>query len=1694
MADSDPYDSTISEVYERYPESLPILRRLHALSGKLNAHPMWLAKIIDYESGFDPSKKNLAGSGAVGLIQFMPKTAIALGTTTEELAQMSMEDQFDFVEKYFTKKFLGNGRYKKLITNNSQEKMNAAVFYPKALTNPNVTLTSNEQRLNRDIRNMKDYGRALEARYKRNLVSLQKRKPRDPSQQNELALDSVLEEEPGVASTDLALSDPLIEKRQRLEPELEIAAPDLDYLPISAFFHDSMDVSSVGFPKGEGPNWPPSLSNIGPVSIPSKQDPIASETNQQLASTTSSGQAPLQTLTAPLAPLLAQPPAPAPTMSVGSTDRMTTVSIPDAQRIFSPMRSQGPGSSAGMSDAEMEAAISKEMAPFVNASIEEIDAAFSRRKDLIGMIVYDNLLSSRASPPDSIPRPLESTDKDLTEFARRKEHEWQLAASQNERELAFRGVGSERRPEIFERQAVNPYYADDFKGPTISPLEPHPGVNYSALPYINVMDTERLKEPSLPEPTPFSTAFGATLKELNSLSELTDLVSKEMMIDEFRPDPTYEYRTDPQLRGYELFIHRFSDSKSSEETELRLRLLKIQAERGKDMAESPMGFALGMIGSLALSPENYLIPFAWTRGLLKGAAVGMSVTSLSELPYVLNRQDSDYGYGGSIATVAAGTALGGMFGKFSKDFKVFRNRSNLRSPKFRGEDPGAFSPQDEQASRAFDDFVASEQIMDVMDYDGVPDALPPDRTLADWLVQTSFFNGEQTAKRTGRPAADLEGRQTETTITMGGNTTTFSTAPYARVRPPGDIAPEIIAMQNGSLKQKMDYLRLHYPNDMHLISRLPEGSINDLILGTAENMRFGHGGVGAAGQSLVESYTEELDAATLAPSGLGVKWNGKQWDLTQLPSSPLLRTLNSPLLGVREITRGLVEDGGLIFNEYLRGVTSAKSPVETNFSTRWMGGDQNGPGLLRSIKDTDDLYVDYLDVERGVNRLETNFNVVRQGLSERIDRVPVADRKMTRAQFRKEIGKALKNNDIHDIPQVAGAARKWRKLLDRLKDDAMEQDLFTVAQRGRRDQLLERQRLLREDGEDLTKYDREVLQALETKIDDIRKNGPDLLGAKSYFPRMFLIHKIEANRKLFTEEVVKPYLRKNGGLHGFPLIDEANKLVDRLLHRSDSTSLGPDDLPPLASTRERQWEIPDKDLAGWVEDDVEEVMRYYTRTLGMDIELSKSFGDYAMKTRINDIKDEYRQLINERFPSAPGEPEAPGATLLAKRALADLRDIRAMRDRLRGTYGRPDNPYRAVSRATRITKDLSTLAFMGGVTVSSIPDMVRPIMVEGFTRAFGDGIRPFFNASGREARKMVAEEVLNAAEGGETILSIMASQFADIGDSAGRRFPIERGLGKLVDKMFIVNGLNHWNSWMKEWAGVTISARILSTTEQWAAGTIRKSDRTKLLRSGIDEDTAIVINEMFERYGETVDGVRMPNTALWKGVDEITDAAAEEAVMAFRGAISQDVRRTIVTVGAGDKALWTSTEFGSIVGQFKAYGQAAMTRVLISGMQERDASFFMGAAALIGMGHITNELKQAQHGYDPGNDFSGNLIDAIDRSGLLGFFTDINNSLERMSDYTVGVRPLFGQSPESSMLVSKFGAAAGPGATMYANAVLGLAHVALGDGTDLDAYKLRSVLAFNSVPWAAGLFDAFQEGAISPLMKRGDTPAPLFND
>lgn len=92
-------------------------------------HASWLMSCMAFESGetFSSSVRNAAGSGAVGLIQFMPSTAAYLGTTPAELALMRPEDQLEFVYSYFKP-------YNRRITSLSD--MYMAILLPKYIGQP----------------------------------------------------------------------------------------------------------------------------------------------------------------------------------------------------------------------------------------------------------------------------------------------------------------------------------------------------------------------------------------------------------------------------------------------------------------------------------------------------------------------------------------------------------------------------------------------------------------------------------------------------------------------------------------------------------------------------------------------------------------------------------------------------------------------------------------------------------------------------------------------------------------------------------------------------------------------------------------------------------------------------------------------------------------------------------------------------------------------------------------------------------------------------------------------------------------------------------------------------------------------------------------------------------------------------------------------------------------------------------------------------------------------------------------------------------------------------------------------------------------------------------------------------------------------------------------------------------------------
>lgn len=99
------------------------------VSRGLGIDPSWLMACMAFETGttFSPSIRNGAGSGATGLIQFMPATAKGLGTTTVALGKMDAVTQLDWVERYF-KPWAGKLK--------SLEDTYMAILWPKAVGKP----------------------------------------------------------------------------------------------------------------------------------------------------------------------------------------------------------------------------------------------------------------------------------------------------------------------------------------------------------------------------------------------------------------------------------------------------------------------------------------------------------------------------------------------------------------------------------------------------------------------------------------------------------------------------------------------------------------------------------------------------------------------------------------------------------------------------------------------------------------------------------------------------------------------------------------------------------------------------------------------------------------------------------------------------------------------------------------------------------------------------------------------------------------------------------------------------------------------------------------------------------------------------------------------------------------------------------------------------------------------------------------------------------------------------------------------------------------------------------------------------------------------------------------------------------------------------------------------------------------------
>jgi hypothetical protein len=754
--------------------------------------------------------------------------------------------------------------------------------------------------------------------------------------------------------------------------------------------------------------------------------------------------------------------------------------------------------------------------------------------------------------------------------------------------------------------------------------------------------------------------------------------------------------------------------------------------------------------------------------------------------------------------------------------------------------------------------------------------------------------------------------------------------------------------------------------------------------------------------------------------------------------------------------------------------------------------------------------------------------------------------KLSYADFKTEVFKALNEGDVHPIPEVQRAAKVIReRTLEPIKrvlvDSGFRMEGFEVkgaksyaptvwnreAFIGRRDEAVKRIT-------DWYTSDQTEKAAIKARIADLDRQRTEILDRidkiEDDFQRRELELQVDALRERIEQEIrswkgdtaaeaisslkardeaeevraakqeagtykgpgerlrsadraveraVKRMLASDRDLSSDELRSRAEQTVDRIIGSPDGRL--PYDLgeggpqigaprgfepPPRGALQSRDFAIPRELMYDFMETDIEHVMSSYLRTVIPDLMLHQRFGDVNMTNAIRNIHEEAQAK------AAGAKTEAERQKIHAERD-RHIRDLAATRDRVRGTYGwSPDLRMRQAARFSHAAKQYSVIVDLGTAMLNSMGDMSGAVFRYGFMNVLRDAWLPFFSGmigvgklSGAAKRQARAMHIAV-----ETDLNLRSHQLSDVLDTYRPGSKFERGLQWAADKSQLVNGQAWFTDRVKSMAATVSGAEILRATRRVVSGTANKKEIGNLAASGIDPQMARRIWDEFSNGGgDVIDGVPLPNTADWK------DGAVRAA---FEAAVGREADIAVVTPGVGDKPLWMSSPVASVLGQFKGFIAATHERTLLAQLQQRDARTLSGLFASVGFGMLSYQLYSLASGKETSKRPQDWIKEGISRSGVMGWFDEINSVTAKASAGHLDVFRLVGAGKELSRFESRspLGSLLGPTAGKIEGLTGTIGAAFRGDWKASDTSQFRRLIPLQNHFLLRGMINEMEEG------------------
>lgn len=651
-------------------------------------------------------------------------------------------------------------------------------------------------------------------------------------------------------------------------------------------------------------------------------------------------------------------------------------------------------------------------------------------------------------------------------------------------------------------------------------------------------------------------------------------------------------------------------------------------------------------------------------------------------------------------------------------------------------------------------------------------------------------------------------------------------------------------------------------------------------------------------------------------------------------------------------------------------------------------------GTLKTLKEAEDLYLDYT----GKGIIGSTLLRPKNMISSR--------------QFSERMWKSLTDeNYVDEIVQVQKAAKVLRSDMDRMAKE------------------LQAAKILPEE------LDAKFMRNYMTRIYDVNK-----LHAPSAQGRFI-------NR---VKNWVKKH-NKDGSVRSVMLDDDA---AEEIATTSLSKIRGETDQQIAMSSisegfvskgkflKERQLMVPDSEIQEFLMKDSMRLYKNYMTRATKLLETKKALE----RAGFDSIVDVIEQIKTEASLATRG--------LDGEEAIKVGKKFKEQEDLVNMMYRSMLGQLRKPGKGDRLAETLLNYQFvrlLGGVTISSLPELAMPIFRKGLLGTLRDGYLPMLRSmKTSKLTKNQLNDITGALEFENANILRAMSSVDDIDNIGRNQTPWDTTQELLVNSFVKATYIGRWTSMNRRLAAQVSSADLVRTLKRGPKG----KEVEYLASLGIGEADYGKILSQIDTHVQGYKGSFVINPHLW------TD---KQALSKMQNAIQTEVESIILKPGVESTPFFVQkNQWAKVLFQFKSFMSAATGKISISGLQRRDMNTLTGMVALIGAGAMTGMARDLIAGKDISDDPIQVTLDGMDRSGLTGLLgTTVVSTAKTF--YDEKTRRYGGKSVSSNIL--------GPSASQIEELTRSLAGVVDGEITENDTKALMRMIPFMNLFYIKGLTD-----------------------